>query len=1149
MALFSLLALSVGLAYGQAISGNLVGTVWDSSGAAVANAEVTATNLGTAQLIPSRTNNTGEFRFENLPIGTYKITVKATGFRTTTEQAEVQLNKTGTVNVSLAPGAATETVEVSGEAPIIDTTTAQLGTTFDSRLSTDLGLTSAGGSGAGVLNLSLLSPGVTNATAMGDGVGPSIGGQRPRDNNFTVEGVDNNEKVVTGNLITVPPEAVENFTLLTNQFSTEFGHSSGGQFNTTVKSGTNTFHGSVYEYFRNKNLNAVDETWVQQGLTSNPRLDNNRYGATFGGPIIKNKLFFFTNFERQPVGFISVGGGAVDAPTAAGLAAMATDPLLNATNFAVFKQFVPVASTPNGCIPYNGNSNGSPFTSFSAPANGSCAKGNVEVGQVPIIPATWQSWTNYVQSVDFNISEKDQLRGRFIFNKEYLLDNQAQLGTFFAPFSNTYDLFTLGYFHTFSSHVTNEFRVGFNRFNENIPAGNFKYPGLDAFPNILLQDLGTGLNIGPDPNAPQFTVQNYYGFTDNISIVKGNHSFKVGAEYHWYISPQGFTQRARGDYEWNETQIYLEDFGPDFFGQRSTGSSTYYGNQSAIYWFANDTWRVNQHLSLNLGIRYEYTTTPIGENRQTLNSLVNTPSLLIPQANNQPFVFDAPRASKNNWAPRVGFAYSPGSSGNTSIRAGFGLAWDTLYDNIGTVQVPPQIGSTENVTPLSAGFLAGGGLPSVKGSGITILTKNQALANTANWIPPNVRDPYSINWNLGVQHSFGKNYTAEVNYVGTRGIHLNLQGQLGTQASVTPTNFLPTYLQAPSQATLNALPLAKNLDVFQFPIVGTRDIANPAFTAAGFGCSFDAHGNYGAPCLTLITAFLPQGWSTYHGLQTGLTRRFSNGLTFQAAYTYSHTIDNSTADFHTSDLTTRRPQDFSNFAADKSNSALDRAQRFTLAMVYNLPFFKNGNYLMKNVVGNWTFSPVYTFETGEWVTPQAQRDANLNIDSAGDRALLNPAGVRGTGSDVTGLTATAGPNNGKVVAYVVNNPNAQYIQTGLGAALTGGTCFNGLCPIGRNTLQSPGTNNIDLGVYKDLNITERMKFRLGAQFANIINHAQFIPGSNPGFGLGVNDVTGYSSVGTSYKAYITPGKTSFNVPQSVFSSNARSIALVAKFTF
>ncbi len=152
-------------------------------------------------------------------------------------------------------------------------------------------------------------------------------------------------------MITVPNEAVQDFTLISNQFNSDFGHSSGGQFNTTVKSGTNTFHGSLYEYFRNRNLNAVDETWVQQGLTSNPRFDSNRYGGTIGGPIIKNKLFFFTDFERNPIGFISVGGGAVQAPTAAGLAAMGADPGLNATNFGIFKQYVPLASAGNIASP------------------------------------------------------------------------------------------------------------------------------------------------------------------------------------------------------------------------------------------------------------------------------------------------------------------------------------------------------------------------------------------------------------------------------------------------------------------------------------------------------------------------------------------------------------------------------------------------------------------------------------------------------------------------------------------------------------------------------------------------------------------------------------------------------------------------------
>ena len=1145
-AMLSLVALTAGIAQGQAISGNLTGIVTDPSGAAVNGASVEAVHVTTGQKLITTTRGAGEYSFSNLPVGTYRITVRSSNFKTTTlESVPVELNNTLTANVRLEVGTSATQVEVSGIAPPVDTSTAQLQTTYDSQLSQDLGLTSTGGTGAGVLNLSMLNPGVTNANAMGLGTGPSVGGQRPRDNNFMVEGVDNNNKTVTGALISVPPEAVENFTLIGNQFNSDFGHSSGGQFSTTVKSGTNSFHGSLYEYFRNRNLNAVDETWVQQGLTSNPRLDNNRFGATFGGPIIKNKLFFFTNFERNPIGYISVGGGAVATPTAAGLAAIATDPGLSQNNFSIFKQYVPMATTPNGCIAYNGVPK---VSTFSAPANGTCAAGNVEVGNVSITPAAWQSWTNYVQSVDYNMSEKDQFRFRYIYNKENELDNAPQLAAFFTPLPITFALANISEYHTFSPTIANEFRFGFNRFDENFVVGPQKFPGLDQFPNITLEDLGTGLNIGPDPNAPQFTIQNFYQFVDNVSWLKGKHNLKFGAEYRWYISPQGFTQRSRGDYEYNATQVYLEDFGPDFFGQRSTGSTTYYGNQKAIYWYLSDTWKMNQHLSINLGARYEYTTTPTGEDRQSLNAVSNTPSIRVPQANNQQLIFSNPRAPKNNWAPRVGFAYSPGSSGDTSIRGGFGLAWDTLYDNIGILAVPPQVGSTAQVVPLSASFLANGGLKGTGGSGITTLTRDEALAATANWIPPNVKDPYSVNWNFGIQHSFGKSYTAEVNYVGTTGHALSFQDIPTWQASVTPTNFLPTYLQAPSQATLNGLPLSKGSDLLGLPIVGNVDPIVPAYAQAGFGCTFNGPTSPSSPYCTqpnsqpfpFITAFIPAGWSKYNGLETALTRRTSNGLTVRAAYTWSHTIDNSTADFHSTNLTPRRPQDFFSFnQADKANSALDRAQRFTLAMTYSPPYFKGGNWFRKNVMGNWNFSPVYTYESGEWVTVQSGQDSNLNIDSAGDRAIFNAAGVPGTGSDVTSLMATAGPNAGNVVAYVANNPNAQYIRAGLGA----------LANTTRNTLQAPATNNIDLAVYKNLNFTEKYQFRLGAQFANIINHPQYLPGTNPGFGLGVNDVASYSSTTSADSAYVHPYKTEFNNPKTVFASNARTVALVAKFTF
>src|SRR5581483_1030342 len=554
----------------------------------------------------------------------------------------------------------------------------------------------------------------------------------------------------------------------------------------------------------------------------------------------------------------------------AGLAAISADPNVSATNLAIFTKYVPVAPSATTCIQYDGHKPGSEggaqFNTFSAPANGTCAAGNVEVGDISLVPHAFDNFENFVQSIDFNMSEKDQLRGRFIMNRQDFLDTVPQLSAFFTTEPVRFYVATLSEYHTFSPSVTNEFRLGFNRYNNTTPAGNFQYPGLDAFPNVTLFDLCGGLDIGPDDNAPQFTIQDFYQVVDNISWSKGKHTFKFGGEYRWYISPQSFTQRSRGDYEWNDTQLYLEDFSPDNFGQRSSGSTTYYGNEKAIYWFANDTFKATSHMSVNLGLRYEYTTTPIGENRQSLNLISNAPNVIVPQVN-QPLVFTNPQAPKNNWAPRIGIAYSPGSNGDTSIRAGFGLAYDTLYDNIGILAVPPQVGATRSVTPTATapGFLAGGGLPG-GGTGITnIPDQATARALTGNWIPPQVKDPYSVNWNLGVQHSFGKNYTAEINYVGTRGNHLSFQDIINLISPVTPQNQLPTYLQAPSQATLDALPNHLCiLDPTQSFCASGLESLNPIYgpmNAAGFNGS-------------VLTAFIPAGWSTYHGLQTSLTRRF-----------------------------------------------------------------------------------------------------------------------------------------------------------------------------------------------------------------------------------------------------------------------------------
>jgi len=807
LALLGLLALSVGMAYGQAVDGNIVGTVVDTQGAVVVGAEVTATNVATNDVAVTKTNNTGEYRFDHLLAGDYRITARATGFKTIGEMVAVELNKTGTRNLTLTPGATSETVEVSGVPPTLDTTSAQIETTFSPK---ELGDMPSVSGGSGVINLSLLDAGVASSGGVGLGSGPSVSGQRPRNNNYTVEGVDNNSKAVTGPLLQLPNDAVDQFTVLQNQFSPEFGHSSGGQFNQTVKSGSNTLHGRLYEYFQNRNLNAQDSqvslSQVSAGLTpQNTRYDNNRFGGQVGGPIIKNKLFFFTDWEYNPVGNATSSTGC--APTAAGYAELATIPLaniapaynystnpptpvslgINATNLAQFQQYAGTALSQAT----SSDPNCSAFA-YGFYTDATQTVNSVPTGDVGYSGANFYNNLTGITSLDWDISQKDHLRGRYAYYKFDGIDFAGQLPAFWTTYPVRDHLFTLSEYHNFTPNVNNEVRIGFNRNFANYPDGGFSYPGLDAFPNLIVGFFeGNGVQLGADGNAPQFGIQNFYQAVDNISWVKGNHNLKFGAEYREYISPQGFTQRKRGDYDYTTFWQFFTDQVPDYLAERSIGSVTYYGNQNMFYGYGNDDWHIAKNFSINLGLRYEFTQVPLSQKTwQVQNAISNVPGLIT---------FAAPAEQKKNFLPRVGFAWSPGSSGNTSVRGGFSMSQDVLYDNLGLLSAPPQVQQTcdgfqgglsassscfwNDPTINGVGFLAGGGLPFA--TTIPPITDPvQARLSTGGYIPDQ-KLPYSETWTLGIQHIFAQKYTLEVRYVGTRGIHLPVQARLNRQAKTS----------------------------------------------------------------------------------------------------------------------------------------------------------------------------------------------------------------------------------------------------------------------------------------------------------------------------------------------------------------------------
>jgi Carboxypeptidase regulatory-like domain len=1099
-------------AAGQATSGNLVGTIFDPSGAAVPNATVTIRNNATGIENSTTSSSAGDYRFSNLPTGTYSLNASAAGFAPAkVDNVAIKINLTATTNVTLAVSQAATTVEVTTAGAAIDTSTAQIQTTFEARQLADLPSASGGQDNTGVLNLSLLSAGVTSSGGAGYGEGPSVGGQRPTNNNFTIEGIDNNNLAITGPIVTVPNDAVAEFSMLQNQFSPDFGHSSGGQFNQVVKSGTNGFHGALYEYFQNRNLNAADNLNAVEGNPLHPRYDVNRFGGYVGGPIKRNKLFFFVDYEFNPIG--QTANTFYYAPTQTGYNILSSLPGINPNNLATFKKYLgtagsvaPVSSLPNGSpvliAPGPGSIQSQSTGVFAPGATGAIS---LPVGEVSSSLPNFINQEYGVGSVDYNISDKDSLRGRFILNRFGDEDYSGFPAVFFGVQPNNGYLATLSEYHTFSPTITNEFRLGYNRYNQQFPVfGNQSFPGLDQFPNIDIYELNAA--YGPDPNAPQYTIQNIYQVADNLSWTKGKHSFKFGFDGWSTISPSQFIQRARGDYEWNYLNDYLYDSIPDGLAQRTLGHNSYYQNQLLLSWFGNDVWKITPNLTLNIGLRYEYLSVPLGENTQSLNASASVPGLIT---------FHSPTSQKTNFMPRVGIAYSPGNSGRTSIRAGFGISYDVLYDNLGTLSQPPQLNNTVDVTGnTGTGFLAGGGIP--PNTSLTVPEGLAARTLTSGYIPDQQR-PKVYNWNFGIQHQFAGNYVFESMYTGNRAMYLPVQVQLNRQPTVTASTALPVYFTAPSQATLNSL---------------TSTL--PSVLAAYNNNGNNVPGYLNAGFTSPITAFMPWGDSTYNGWSNSLSRRFSNGLQFQGSYTWSHAIDNSTDAVNSTVLAPRRPQDFQNLSADKASSLLDHRNRVVFQMIYDMPFFKNRNWFMKNLVGNWEIAPVYIFETGEPVTIQSATDSNLNGDSAPDRAFINPAGNPNIGSGASPLTNSSG----QIVAYLADNPNAGYVSAPRGTLPTAGRSTARLNPI----------NDIDLTLIKRFTITERFKLEFSARAFNLFNHPQYTGGYLDDVYPIQNGGQG-SSVGNIERAIIEPQSSTFLQWSQGFSSNPRMMQLAVKLFF
>jgi len=1135
------------VAQAQVTTGTVRGIVTDQNGAIVPDAKVTLTKKSTNTNLTQQTSGSGNFEFTGLQPGSdYTLSIEAPSFKTLTlTDVNVSLNQATDLPAQLAPGAVTETVTVTaGGTELVDTTTANLSKAFSSRQVVELAQTTAGpaGSAAGVNNLALLAPGVTSSGGVGVGTGGSVGGQRPRDNNFIVDGVDNNDKSVTGPQSYISPEEVAEFTLLQNQFSAEFARSNGGNFLTVTKTGTNEFHGTFYGFFRNRYLNAIDTLQKNAGVNRDRDSDNFmgrsdyfRGGYNLGGPVfwprlaeggpslwnLKDKLFFFTSYERIQTGS-SIPAGGLIAPTAAGRAIIDALPGLSANNKNAFFTYMPIAGTADvqaaDCLLTN------PHPEECVTVGGFA----IPLGTVSFPAPNFFKQNHAVINLDYNQSTATQHHFRFTMTNGADIDNTANLPQFYMPLPSKQRLFSYTLIHNFNANLINETRIAFRRSSQNFPVPDFNFPGLNVFPNITLDDLG--VNIGPDPNAPQFGIENNYQVVDNITVIRGNHSFKFGGDFRNIISPQSFSQRVRGDYEYLSMDTYFRDLSPDAFGERNAGNNIYYGNQKVLYAFAQDDWRFRPNLTLNLGVSYSYQQMPLGaRTSQALNSISSVPGLIE---------FREPTSQTKNFAPKVGFAWSPdykggmlgrifGSGGKSSIRAGFSMGYDSIFDNLYILSNPPQLQQTNDVdtsVPPTPNFLANGGLPDTP---VAITDAATARAQTGAFIPDQ-EVPYALTWTGSYQRQIGEDWSFEARYVGTRGVHLLTQNRISNQAKVDPQNglsALPTLFVRPSQAAIDAAPAG----TLTLADIQARPGTVPAYAAAGFGPG--------------IVAFLSNGNSSYHGASAQVTKRFSKGFQLTSAYTWSKLIDDTTAEVFSTVLSPRRVQDFQNLRPERAVSALDHTHRFVASWLYEIPWFNKSTGWTKTLLGGFNIAGTYTIESGERVTVRSGNDSNQNGDNAGDRAILNPAGTEGVGSTVTPLirTCTLFAMDGttclqsaasRTIGYSVNNPNARYIQAGNGA----------FGSISRNTFLLPAINNFDISIMKNFKFGESKTIQLRADFFNAFNHPQYVPGS-------VNSVDPVGTTGLTTLNQVSPLTPDFLQPSQVLSSNPRVIQVAARFNF
>jgi outer membrane receptor protein involved in Fe transport len=1145
----------------QTITGRILGSITDQTGASLSGATVVITDVQRGITRTVTTDAAGAYVAPNLSPGIYTIRAESRGFKTLERQnVELEVAQDIRIDLALQPGEVSQTIVISGEVPLLNTTSATLGGTLSNKEINDLPL-----NGRNYENLLQLRPGVIRYPGGGFST-TSTNGLRAEDNAYLIDGLFNSEPFsgqsiingagIAGDSATIlPVDAIQEFNVQENP-PAEYGWKPGAIVNVGLKSGTNSLHGTAYGFYRDTIFDA--RNYFNPDTTSKTPRSLKQFGTTLGGPIVKDKLFFFGGYEGQRY---RVGNSGLEASpaipslatpstpdctfiTSGGCTNSITDAIadVQAAPLALGLTISPVSLQLAGCQlgpPVTCNGKGFPLNNGTNPAG----PGLINIS----LPNTVNA-DNAIGKVDYHISDRHSLSGMYFYgNNSGTVNDAGETQPQWLTLIHTRAQVVGGtWVWTPSSRWANEARVGYNRLyqptftaDHNVPASSYGIntgvtnPLYGGLPIITILPFNVPEILGgfvwPKVQGPDTRVQ----FVDHISYTRGKHALKFGGELHRDSFTGGAYAGGRGRLKFLgggafPTSTPLEDFfaGVPAVGQVLIGDPTRHIHNWSEGVFLQDDWRVTGNITVNLGLRYEYNGV-IKDDHDLLGNFDPTKGLLqVGHGLSSPYNGD-----HKNFAPRVGIAWDPSGKGNTVIRAGAGITYESVnWESF--LAFNNTLGLSSIPTASSAGVLPGGGTIAVGNIKVFPTTAQynsgpvfppgqlNCLANTCTilGIDPKITTPYVGTWSVNVQHALGNNLSMEVGYVGNHGS--NLMGVRDINQPPAGAGWTPA------------------------AIAGRAADGGAEQAARPFNGTF--------PFLNAVYQMGNIYRSNYNSLQATLTARNFHGLSAIVGYTYAHALDDVGANWDFGQGL-GLPQDSAHPQREYASSDFDIRHRFTLSMTYLVPGKKSFAQLLEG----WQLNSIVTLNSAQ---PWGPTDSSTDISGTGASTTAATGIERwdffGNPGDFTsgpvGIPFFSGTSNPACLAKATTLAMQQALglfgcfAKGSSVMIPPGFTFG---TMGRNFFRDSGFRNWDFSVSKNWKLGERVTAQFRAEFFNILNHPNFANpfGGQNGFGTGGFNDPSTAGAGIFGCGCATPDKAAAN--PVIGSGGPRATQFGLKFLF